>query len=169
MLHNKAIAVNSTTPDVICIVLNKQHWSHKCGCQYIQHNRLFTLTTNCDGGTLLTTQHTHFCLILCLILHGGLVASVSPNIRRDMLPWSIGGVTRGPMVGRNQYGYITPAFSGSPWRGEINMATSPLPSRGPHGGEKSIRLHHPCLLGLPIVGRDQPSKEWMWWKRAKNG
>ena len=42
-----------------------------------------------------------------------------------------------PMVGRNQYGYITPAFSGSPWWGEINMATSPLPSRGPHGGEKS--------------------------------
>ena len=28
-LHNKAIAVNSTTPNVICIVLNKQHWSHK--------------------------------------------------------------------------------------------------------------------------------------------
>ena len=37
-LHNKAIAMNSTTPNVICIVLNKQHWSHKCGCQYIQHN-----------------------------------------------------------------------------------------------------------------------------------
>ena len=37
-LHNKAIAVNSTTPNVICIVLNKQHWSHKCGCQYIQYN-----------------------------------------------------------------------------------------------------------------------------------
>ena len=25
------------------------------------------------------------------------------------------------MVGRNQYGYITPAFSGSPWWGEINL------------------------------------------------
>ena len=36
-LHYKAIAVNSTTPNVICIVLNKQHWSHKCGCQYIQY------------------------------------------------------------------------------------------------------------------------------------
>ena len=34
-LHNKAIAVNSTTPNVICIVLNEQHWSHKSGCQYI--------------------------------------------------------------------------------------------------------------------------------------
>ena len=26
-----------------------------------------------------------------------------------------------PMAGRNQYGSITPAFSGSPWRGEINL------------------------------------------------
>ena len=34
-LHNKAISVNSAPPTVICIVLNKQHWSHKCGCQYI--------------------------------------------------------------------------------------------------------------------------------------
>ena len=37
-LHNKAISVNSATPTVICIVLHKQHWSHKCGCQYIQYN-----------------------------------------------------------------------------------------------------------------------------------
>ena len=37
-LHNKAISVNSATPTVICIVLNKQHWSHKRGCQYIQYN-----------------------------------------------------------------------------------------------------------------------------------
>ena len=29
---------------------------------------LLTLITNCDGGALLATQHTHFCLILCLIL-----------------------------------------------------------------------------------------------------
>ena len=42
---------------------------------------------------------------------------------------------------------IIPAFSGSPWWGEINMATSPLPSWGPHGGERSIWLHHLCLLG----------------------
>ena len=37
-LHNKAIAVNSTTPNVICIVLNKQHWSHTWGGKYIQYN-----------------------------------------------------------------------------------------------------------------------------------
>ena len=29
---------------------------------------LLTLITNCNGGALLATQHTHFCLILCLIL-----------------------------------------------------------------------------------------------------
>ena len=29
-----------------------------------------------------------------------------------------------PMVGRNQYGYITPAFLGSPWWGEINLVRS---------------------------------------------
>ena len=38
-------------------------------------------------------QHTYFCLILCLILRGGRVALVSPKMRRDMLPWSVGGVT----------------------------------------------------------------------------
>ena len=53
---------------------------------------LLTLIANCDGEALLATQHTHFCLILCLILRGGRVALVSPNLRRDMLPWSEGGV-----------------------------------------------------------------------------
>ena len=53
------------------------------------------------------------------------------------------------VVGRNQYDYNTPAFSGSPWWGEINMATSPRPSWGPHGGEKSIWRNHPYLLGMP--------------------
>ena len=46
---------------------------------------LLTLITNCNGGALLATQHTHFCLILCLILRGSRVALVSPNMRRDML------------------------------------------------------------------------------------
>ena len=59
-----------------------------------------------------------------------------------MLPWSIGGVMRGPhggeksiwlhhlcllrvlMVGRDQYGYITPDFFGFPWWGEINLVRS---------------------------------------------
>ena len=52
---------------------------------------LLTLITNCDGGAPMATQNTHFSLILCLILRGGRVALVSPNLRRDMLPWSVGG------------------------------------------------------------------------------
>ena len=28
----------------------------------------------------------------------------------------------------------------------------------------SIWLHHPCLLRVPMVGRNQPRKERMWWK-----
>ena len=35
------------------------------------------------------------------------------------------------------------------------MATPSLPSRDPHRGGKSIWLHQPCLLGIPIVGRNQ--------------
>ena len=30
--------MNSTTPTVICSVINKQHWSRKCGCQCIHYN-----------------------------------------------------------------------------------------------------------------------------------
>ena len=50
---------------------------------------------------------------------------------------AISCLLRVPMVGRDRYGYITPACSGSLWWGEINMATSSLPSRGPHCGDKS--------------------------------
>ena len=63
--------MNSTTPTVICTVINKQHWSHKCGCQYIHYN---------------SAPYTHH-------KSGGRVALVNPNLRRDMLPWSVGGVT----------------------------------------------------------------------------
>ena len=38
MLHTKAVVVNSTTVTIICIVLDKQHWTHKRRCQYIQYN-----------------------------------------------------------------------------------------------------------------------------------
>ena len=37
----------------------------------------------------------------------------------------------------------------------INMAISRRPSQGPHGGERSIWPHHRCLLGVPVVGRNQ--------------
>ena len=54
-----------------------------------------------------------------------------------MVPWSIGEVTWDPHGGEKSIWHITLAFSGSPWWGEINMA------------------HHPCLLGVPMLGRDQ--------------
>ena len=53
------------------------------------------LSTSCDGGALLTTHSTHICLILSFILHGGRVAFISPNMRRDMVPWSIKRATEG--------------------------------------------------------------------------
>ena len=90
---------------------------------------LLTLITNCDGGALVATQDTHFCLIFCLILCGGRVALVSPNMRRDMLPWSatkrgfgdrpgfLNSTGRlGPKRGRKCY--VTPAFSGVPNKGD---------------------------------------------------
>ena len=54
---------------------------------------LLALTTTCDGGALLTTQGAHIPLILSLILRGGHVAFISPNMRRDMVPWSIRRLT----------------------------------------------------------------------------
>ena len=42
-------------------------------------------------------------------------------------------------------------------------------SRHKNEAQTQYSLYHPCLLGVPMVGRNQPSKEWMWWQRAKNG
>ena len=69
------------------------------------------------------------------------------------------------MVGKDQYAYITPAFSGSPWLGNIKMATSPMPFKDAHSGERSKWLHHPCLLRVPIVGKDQ----YVYISRASSG
>ena len=49
---------------------------------------LLTLTTNCDSGAQVTTQRTHFYLILSLILRGGRIALLRPNMRQTMVPWS---------------------------------------------------------------------------------
>ena len=57
---------------------------------------LLALTTSCDSGALLTTQRTHICLILSLALCGGRIAFINPNMRRDMVPWSITRVTNLP-------------------------------------------------------------------------
>ena len=92
-LHNWTIAVNSTAPNVICIVLNKQY---------------FAFTFLIDFAMAMSPQ----------------AAS------------GLDGVSA---------------------------------SRHKNEAQTQYSLHHPCLLGVPMVGRNQPSKEWMWWKRAKNG
>ena len=51
------------------------------------------LTTSRDSGVLLTIQGTPIYLILSFILGGGRVAFISPNMRQDMVPWSIMRVT----------------------------------------------------------------------------
>ena len=59
--------MNSATPTVICIVRNNIGPT-SVGVNTFSTIVLLTLITNYDGGALLATQHTHFCLILCLIL-----------------------------------------------------------------------------------------------------
>ena len=44
--------------------------------------------------------------------------------------------------------------------GQDGLPNFPLSSLGAQRGVE--RQHHLCLLGVPIVGRNQPSKEWMW-------
>ena len=109
-----------------------------------------TLTLNCDGGALVTTQRTHFYLILSLILRGGRFALVRPNMRRNMVPWSIRRVALGspkyfldncpqkrtahvlrvPLSVNS--GCLTPTISGAQMWAEW--------------------LHHRCLLGGPHMG-----------------
>ena len=63
---------------------------------------------------------------------GGTFALCTPSIQINVLAIYPNALP----LNITQYGYITPAFSRSPWWGEVNMAT-PLPSRRPHGGKKS--------------------------------
>ena len=58
--------------------------------------------------------------------------------------------------------YITPTFSGSPLWGEINMPIQPLPSRGPHGGEKSTRVD------VVEMSKTTCKKGWEWVKLGEN-
>ena len=107
---------------------------------------LLTLITNCNGGALLATQHTHFCLILCLILHGGQVALVSPNMRRDMLPWSVGGVTDLPTDAK-LCKTPTQARAGQTFPLRASLRSHPAPHPGPPA---TAHLRLPALLGVYI-------------------
>ena len=100
-LHNQIIAVNSTNPNVIRIVLNK---------------RYFALTFPIDFAMVLSPQAASGL--------DGVSASRHKNEAQTQYslhhPYLLGV----PMVGRDQYGYITPTFLGSPWWGEINLVRS---------------------------------------------
>ena len=71
------------------VFANKQFGPTNVGINTFITTMLLALTTSYDGGALLRTQGTHICLILSLILHGSKVAFINPNMRRDMVPWSI--------------------------------------------------------------------------------
>ena len=97
-LHNSTIAVNSTTPNIICIVLNK---------------RYFAFTFRIDFAMVMSPQATSGL--------DGVFASRHKNEAQTQCSLHHPCLLGVPMVGRNQYGYITPAFLGSPWWGEINL------------------------------------------------
>ena len=85
--------MHSTIPTVICSVINKQHWSHKCGCKYINYNSApythHKLRRWSAFGNIKHTLPPH----PLPFLRVARVALVGPNLRQDMLPWSVGGVT----------------------------------------------------------------------------
>ena len=95
-LHNKAIAVNSTTPNVICIVFNKRN---------------FAFTFPIDFAMVISPQAASSLDSVSASRHKN-----EAQTQHSPLP------SQGPKVGRN--GYITPAFLGSPWCREINLVRS---------------------------------------------
>ena len=145
-LHNKAIAVNSTTPNVICIVLNQQHWSHKCGCQYIQYNIApYTHHKLQRWSASGNTTHT-LCLILCPILRGGRATKrglrvPNPNSRGHATKRGLRVPNPNSRTQQSVDSEIVPVSSIAPegWGPkEGGNATSPLHSRGsPTKGTKS--------------------------------
>ena len=62
-------------------------------------------------------------------------------------------------TGRNQNGYMNPAFSGSLEHGGIKMATYPYPLGVPNLGEESKIVHSPCRLGVPRKSHQLPRQK----------
>ena len=56
-----------------------------------------------------------------------------------------------PMVGRNQYGYITPGFLWSPWWGEINLVRSECGGNKQKNGRKLVKLGENRNIPYPNV------------------
>ena len=91
-----------------------------CKCKITRH-ALMQLSTRSPPYIPYDAPMPHVCkqvLNMCPIETMNIVVlllSLGQNLSTDKRPC---------MVGRNQYGYITPAFSGSPWWGEINLEKS---------------------------------------------
>ena len=118
----RTVATQSATNTTIiffllncCLLLSPHRLRH-------MRPRSVGLIPSLPANTKLSTveQNTHMAMQLC--------CRACPHIANI-------GV---PIVGLVQYGYITFAFLGSPYWREFNMATSPVPSQGPDGGESSI-------------------------------
>ena len=223
-LHNKAIAVNSTTPTVICIVLNKQRGT-KSVSGYQKRNKNCPCFLNSTGR--LGLKRGRNCYVTSAFSgipkQWGTKSELAASPLPSRGPKQGGNATpplhsRGPpnKGGQNHKWLPHPCLLGGPKEG--GNAMSPLHSRGSpnNGGQNQNWLPHPCLLGGPkegrnatsplhsrgsptkgtksdlktytrgnndapsiskygslvradVVGTSQPSKEWMWWKRAKNG
>ena len=108
--------MNSTTPNVICIVLNKQYFAFTFPIDFALVMSTHT-ASGLDGASASrhkkNAQTPHWLHQPCL-LRG---PKSTEWLHHPCL-------LRVPMVGRNQYGYITPAVLGSPWWGEINLVRS---------------------------------------------
>ena len=91
----------NSTPNVICIVLNK---------------RYFAFTFSINFAVVMSPQAASGL--------DGVSASRHKNEAQTQYLLHHPCLLGVPMVGRNQYGYITPAFLGSPWCPEINLVRS---------------------------------------------
>ena len=115
-LHNSAIAVNSTAPNVLCILLNKRYFAFTFPIDFAM-----VMSPQAASGldSVSASRHKNDAQTQHWLHHPAFSGAQS---RAEWLhhPCLLGV----PMVGRNQYGYITLAFLGSPWWGEINLVRS---------------------------------------------
>ena len=167
--------MNSTTPNVICIVLNKRYFAFTFPIDFAMAMSP-QAASGLDGVS--ASRHKNEAQTQYSLHHPCLLRVLIPKVVVDTSALHRGG---------NRYNDRQPCASlvdrqcGWNWKGKTDLVPQSRPPRAsglvrsgssiasPHGGEKSIWLHYPCFLGVPMVGRNQPSKEWMWWKRAKNG
>ena len=125
------------------VLANKQFVPISVGINTFITITLPALTTTCDGGVLLTTQGTHICLIMSLILRGGQVAFITPNMRRDIVPWSLRRVTDLPPnaklyeMQQNTHGLVQ----------LIRAATLDVPNQTPMPqlSKQMLNACHPCI------------------------